>query len=78
MSTTPDVDGRLAGLRLLDVRAVGKLLGISPRQIWRMVAMAEAGRGSFPKPLRLGTRTVRWRVADVEAYLAALAGEQRP
>jgi predicted DNA-binding transcriptional regulator AlpA len=78
MSATPDVDSRLASLTLLDVRAVAKLLRISQRQVWRLVAMAEAGRGDFPRPLRLGARTVRWRLADVEAYLVALAGEGRP
>ena len=78
MVTPKGVEERLAGLTLLDVRSVAKLLGVSPRQIWRLVAMAEAGQGSFPRPLRLGTRTVRWRVADVERYLSALAGEDRP
>jgi hypothetical protein len=40
-----------------------------------LAAMAEAGRGDFPQPLRIGPKTVRWRLSDVEAYLAALAGE---
>ena len=73
MNAQADVDSRLAGMTLLDVRAVSKLLGVSPRQIWRLVAMAEAGQGDFPRPLRLGTRTVRWPVAAMESYVAALA-----
>jgi predicted DNA-binding transcriptional regulator AlpA len=39
--------------------------------------MAEAGQGDFPRPLRIGPKTVRWRLSDVEAYLAALAGGGR-
>ena len=60
-------------LRLVDVRELSRLLGISPRQCWRLTAMAEAGRGDIPRPLRLGTRTVRWRLRAVEAYLDGLA-----
>jgi len=78
MNATPDLDARLAGMALLNVRRVAGLLGVSPRQIWRLTAKAAAGHGTFPKPLRLGTRTVRWRLADVESYLAALAGEEGP
>jgi hypothetical protein len=43
----------------------------------RLAAVAEAGQGDFPRPLRIGSKTVRWRLSDVEAYLAALAGEGR-
>jgi predicted DNA-binding transcriptional regulator AlpA len=64
-------------LTLLDVRAVGKLLGVSPRNVWRLVAKARAGAGNFPLPIKLGTRTIRWRLADIERFLAALAGEDR-
>ncbi len=45
------------------------------RSVWRLAAQAEAGHGNFPQPLRIGPKTVRWRPADVEAYLAALAGD---
>ena len=78
MNTTPDTDRRLAGVTLIDVRTLGKLLGISPRNVWRLVAKARAGAGNFPLPIKLGTRTVRWRLADVERYLSALAGEDGP
>jgi prophage regulatory protein len=27
--------------------------------------------GKFPKPIKLGTRSVGWRVDDVEAWIAA-------
>jgi predicted DNA-binding transcriptional regulator AlpA len=44
--------------------------------VWRLATQAEAGQGNFPKPLRIGPKTVRWRLSDVKAYLSALAGEQ--
>jgi predicted DNA-binding transcriptional regulator AlpA len=59
----------------LDVKELSAALGVDPRTVWRLSGMAEAGQGNFPRPLRIGPKTVRWRVADVEAYLAALAGE---
>ncbi len=67
MTTTP-----LA--RLLTVKDLAASLGMHERSVWRLAAQAEAGRDNFPRPLRIGPKTVRWRPADVEAYLAALAG----
>lgn len=48
---------------LLSVRAVGEMLGCSPRHILRL---AEAGR--MPAPVRLG-HLVRWRRAEVLQWL---------
>jgi excisionase family DNA binding protein len=59
--------------RLLTVKEVAAILNIHERTCWRLAAMAEAGQGAFPRPLRIGPKTVRWRVSDVDAYLAALA-----
>jgi predicted DNA-binding transcriptional regulator AlpA len=64
-----------ASIRLLTVKELAAMLGIHERTCWRLAAMAEEGQGDFPKPLRIGPKTVRWRPADVEAYLAVLAGE---
>jgi len=65
--------------RLVDVRELAGLLGISVRSCWRLSALAEAGWGNgFPKPVRLGPKLARWRARDVAAYLDALAGEVKP
>jgi len=65
------------GLKLLTVKDLAAMLGIHERTCWRLAAMAEAGQGDFPRPLRIGPKTIRWRLADVEAYLAALAAGGR-
>jgi len=64
-------------LKLLTVKELAAALGVHERTCWRLAAMAEAGQGDFPRPLRIGPKTVRWRMADVEAYLATLAGAER-
>ena len=61
--------------QLLTVKDVAGLLKIHAGTIWRLVALAETGHNGFPKPLRLGPKTIRWRLDDVQAYLTALAGE---
>ena len=61
---------------LLNVRQLAAMLGIHERSVWRLAGLAEAGQGDFPRPLRIGPKTIRWRRADVEAYLATLAGEK--
>ena len=76
-TTTPCLEPHLATVTLLDVKTVARVLRISQRQVWRLSALAEAGHGNFPRPVRLGPKTIRWRLRDIEAYLAALTGEGR-
>jgi excisionase family DNA binding protein len=45
---------------MIDVREVAKILGISTRSVWRLVA-----KGELPPPIRFG-RTVRWRTVDID------------
>ncbi|MBE3098086.1 MAG: AlpA family phage regulatory protein [Planctomycetes bacterium] len=68
--------GRNTEYQLLTVKQIAAMLGIHERSVWRLSAMAEGGQDSFPKPLRIAPKTIRWRLADVQAYLAALAGEK--
>ena len=61
--------------RLLTVKDLAQILNVNERTCWRLARLAEDGHGDFPKPLRIGPQTVRWRLSDVDAYIAALAGE---
>ena len=65
-------------VQLLTVKELASALGVHQRTCWRLAAKAEAGEGRFPPPLRIGPKTVRWRLADVEAYLAHMAGKSAP
>ena len=50
---------------MLDVNEVGRLLGCSPRHVYRM---ADAGR--MPRPVKLG-RLVRWSRVVLEKWIEA-------
>ena len=52
--------------RLLRLREVLALCGLSRSTIYRKM-----GEGSFPEPLRVGVRAVRWREAEIEDWLAS-------
>jgi predicted DNA-binding transcriptional regulator AlpA len=71
-------DSHLLAVTLLDVRAVARLLDVHQRSVWRLAALSEADQGDFPKPIRIGPKTVRWRLRDIETYVARLAGEEPP
>jgi predicted DNA-binding transcriptional regulator AlpA len=43
---------------------VAELLDISVRTLYRKVAS-----GDFPKPVRIGKGTTRWRMRDIESFL---------
>ena len=63
----PKQDDPLAKLQQLNVRQVADLLGVHPRTVWRLVSS-----GDLPKPIKIGPKIVRWRVADLESYLESL------
>ena len=64
-----------AACQVLKVKDVAGLLKIHTGSIWRLSSLSEAGHSDFPKPLRLGAKTIRWRLSDVQGYITALAGE---
>ncbi len=52
--------------RLLRLSEVVVLTGLSRSSIYRKMR-----DGSFPEPLKIGMRAVRWRKSEIEAWLAA-------
>ena len=69
-----------ASIDLLTCADLSARLKIHRGTIWRLAALADANLpcGGFPRALRLGPKTVRWRASDVEAYLGGLAAGGRP
>jgi len=55
---------------LLTAHEVAERLDISVRTVWRWTAL-----GELPAPVRRG-RVVRWKVADVEAYVQGMPVER--
>ena len=49
--------------------AVCEITGLSKATIYRLLA-----RGEFPPRVKLSPRCVGWRVAEIDAWLAARAG----
>lgn len=67
MTTNQNLDA----VRLLDVRQVAEVLQVHVRTVWRMSAEAEAELSDFPCPVRLGPKTIRWRLSDLQEFLEA-------
>jgi excisionase family DNA binding protein len=61
----------VTGPLLVDIRGAAAAWGISARSFRRLVA-----RGKAPAPVRLG-RLVRWRAADLEAWIAEMNAAPR-
>lgn len=60
------VDSYKAGT-LINVKQVSELVGISRSTIYKRIL-----DGSFPNPIRVGPRSVRWSVDVIEAWRQAL------
>jgi len=56
------------GAELLTSQQVAKMLAVSVRTLWRLVAS-----GKFPQPVRYNRKLVRWKSAEVARYIEALA-----
>lgn len=57
---------------LVRIADVCELLGIARSTVYRLLSL-----GTFQKPVRLGPRTVRWRIEDIEAWRDAQAAKPR-
>ena len=53
-----------ADFRLLRRREVESLVGLKVAQIYRRMAL-----GTFPLPVKLGPRAVRWKSNEIRAWL---------
>lgn len=63
--------GALPDCAFVDARVVCPLYGISPATLWRHIS-----RGLVPQPVKLSSRSTRWRVGDLRKHLRQLAGEE--
>jgi predicted DNA-binding transcriptional regulator AlpA len=50
---------------LLRAADVGRLMKVSTRTIWRL----RDGCPEFPRPIRVSGNIIRWRRADIEAFV---------
>ncbi len=57
---------------LLSARQVADLLGVHVRTVWRY-----SQTGIIPQPIRLGQRTVRWRLSDLRDHLDQLSQHEK-
>jgi excisionase family DNA binding protein len=61
---------RAVPLDLLTPREVARMLHISVKTLYRLVRA-----GTVPPPIRLTTRTARWRLEDIARFLRQPRGE---
>jgi prophage regulatory protein len=57
-------------VRLLRTPAVEKISGLTAREIYNRVK-----KGTFPRPLKLGRRSLAWLASDIETWIKALVKE---
>ena len=60
------MDTQLEERRIVRRDEVSKLTGLARATIYKKVS-----DGSFPTPIRLGARSVGWRLSDIIAWLQA-------
>ena len=53
--------------KLLSLKQVIAMVGLTKSTIYRLM-----DAGDFPRPLKLGSRCVRWLVDDVNAWISSL------
>ena len=60
------MDKQLEDRRIVRRDEVSKLTGLARATIYKKVK-----EGSFPPPIRLGARSVGWRLSDIDDWLQA-------
>ena len=61
----PPAGNKEVCMRLLTLREVSEMTGLSRSSIYAMMAA-----GEFPRPVRIGARAVRWHENEVRAFIA--------
>jgi prophage regulatory protein len=62
------VDGVLNAQRLLRLAEVSTMVGLRRSAIYQYIS-----EGSFPAPIKIGIRGVRWKLADVVAWRSQIS-----
>lgn len=70
---TPPAQSRTEQRILLRLADVCAMLAVSRSTIYKRVA-----EGTFPAPVRISERSVRWRNVDVDAWRASIESEVAP
>ena len=60
------MDEEITGRRIMRLREVCQFTGLGRSTIY-----AKVSAGGFPAPIRLGSRSVGWRLSDLDAWLKA-------
>ena len=60
------MDSDLTARRILRRDQVSELTGLA-----RATLYAKIADGTFPRPIRLGSRSVGWRLSDIDEWIAA-------
>ena len=63
--------GMTGNYLLIPIGTVSREVSLSKSSIYRMMAT-----GTFPKPVRIGARAVRWVATDIEKWLKQLQKNQ--
>jgi len=72
MEKTKKPDGNGGQPLALNAVELARMLDVSLRHVWR-----QSSAGKLPKPLRIGSKCVRWTRSEIEGWLAAGAPDRR-
>ncbi|MBL0690746.1 MAG: AlpA family phage regulatory protein [SAR324 cluster bacterium] len=72
-SSSYDIESALDHIRLLRIKDLTCLLGMSTSTIYKKFTrydnMPQTYDPDFPKPIRLGNRSIAWRAIDINKWL---------